>query len=64
VDDALSVRELPNGSFEIGVHIADVSHFVQQVCQCAFPSCRISIAGHAEHTHLAKILIACTMCEH
>ncbi|KND51695.1 MAG: ribonuclease R [Parcubacteria bacterium C7867-001] len=27
-DDALSVKELPDGNFEIGVHIADVSHFV------------------------------------
>lgn len=29
-DDALSFRELPNGHYEIGVHIADVSHFVRQ----------------------------------
>ena len=28
-DDALSVRELPNGNYEIGVHIADVSFFVR-----------------------------------
>ncbi len=28
-DDALSVRELEDGTFEIGVHIADVSHFVR-----------------------------------
>lgn len=28
-DDALSVKELPNGNYEIGVHIADVSHFVR-----------------------------------
>lgn len=28
-DDALSFRELDNGRFEIGVHIADVSHFVR-----------------------------------
>ena len=27
-DDALSIKTLPNGNFEIGVHIADVSHFV------------------------------------
>ena len=28
-DDALSFKKLPNGNFEIGVHIADVSHYVQ-----------------------------------
>lgn len=28
-DDALSFQKLPNGNFEIGVHIADVSHYVQ-----------------------------------
>lgn len=28
-DDALSIRKLPNGHFEIGVHIADVTHYVK-----------------------------------
>ncbi len=28
-DDALSFRVLPNGHYEIGVHIADVTHYVQ-----------------------------------
>ncbi|MBR5240397.1 MAG: RNB domain-containing ribonuclease, partial [Muribaculaceae bacterium] len=27
-DDALSIRELPNGNFEVGVHIADVTYYV------------------------------------
>ena len=28
-DDALSIRKLPNGNFEVGVHIADVTHYVR-----------------------------------
>jgi ribonuclease R len=27
-DDAIDVEQLPNGTFQLGVHIADVSHFV------------------------------------
>ncbi|XP_061767684.1 exosome complex exonuclease RRP44 isoform X4 [Nerophis ophidion] len=29
IDDALHCRELGNGNFEVGVHIADVSHFIR-----------------------------------
>ncbi|KAM7222276.1 hypothetical protein V8F06_002303 [Rhypophila decipiens] len=29
IDDALHSRSLPNGNVEVGVHIADVSHFVK-----------------------------------
>jgi ribonuclease R/exosome complex exonuclease DIS3/RRP44 len=29
-DDALSVKKLENGNWEIGVHIADVSHYVKE----------------------------------
>ncbi|WP_234736030.1 ribonuclease R [Tellurirhabdus bombi] len=28
-DDALSIRTLENGNYEIGVHIADVTHYIQ-----------------------------------
>ena len=29
-DDALSFKKLENGNFEIGIHIADVSHYLQE----------------------------------
>ncbi|XP_062581168.1 exosome complex exonuclease RRP44-like [Saccostrea cucullata] len=29
IDDALHCRDLPNGNLEVGVHIADVSHFIR-----------------------------------
>ncbi len=29
-DDALSYKELENGNYEIGIHIADVSHYLQE----------------------------------
>lgn len=29
IDDALHCRPVSNGIFEVGVHIADVSHFIR-----------------------------------
>jgi len=29
IDDALHIRKLPSGNYELGVHIADVTHFLQ-----------------------------------
>ncbi len=29
-DDALSIKQLENGNYEIGIHIADVTHYVQE----------------------------------
>ncbi len=38
-DDALSYRVLPNGNLEVGIHIADVSHYVRPgdaIDRCAY----------------------------
>ncbi|XP_049849397.1 uncharacterized protein LOC126318621 [Schistocerca gregaria] len=33
IDDALHVKQLENGNFQVGVHIADVSHYVKEGSQ-------------------------------
>ena len=42
-DDALSIKKLPNGNIEVGVHIADVSYFVR-------PGTSIDTEGRARAT--------------
>lgn len=32
IDDALHALDLPNGNYQVGVHIADVTHFVKPNC--------------------------------
>jgi ribonuclease R len=30
IDDALSIRKMPNGNWEVGVHIVDIGHYLRQ----------------------------------
>uniref|UniRef100_A0A1B0GDI2 Uncharacterized protein n=1 Tax=Glossina morsitans morsitans TaxID=37546 RepID=A0A1B0GDI2_GLOMM len=39
IDDALHCRELLNGNLEVGVHIADFSHFIRQSRHNRIPVC-------------------------
>lgn len=47
-DDALSVRTLENGNTEVGIHIADVSHFVR-------PGTAIDIEGRKRATSVYMV---------
>lgn len=42
IDDALHARTLPNGNYEIGVHIADVTHFVKEKTPLDEEACKRS----------------------
>ncbi|GMH41507.1 hypothetical protein BSKO_09417 [Bryopsis sp. KO-2023] len=39
IDDALHIKDLPNGNIEVGVHIADVTYFVKPETPLDFEAC-------------------------
>lgn len=47
-DDAVSLLELPNGNFEVGVHIADVSYYVK-------PNSLVDIEGYNRGTSIYMV---------
>ena len=60
MDDALSTRQLPNGQVEVGVHIADVSHFVQKVlCLSMIP--KMAPIAHTNVLILPVLVRACSI---
>lgn len=56
-DDALSLRELKPGLWEVGVHIADVSHYVQEgsiIDKEAEKTCYFCLPGRQNHPDVAR----------
>ena len=59
IDDALHAVELPNGNYELGVHIADVSHYVKAgsaVDKIAAKNCNTIYLVHKRTDMLPKVL--------
>lgn len=64
MDDALSARQLPNGQTEVGVHIADVSHFVPKVAtsqSTMLPCINVSTCTPSARTYHS---VYCCYCLH
>ena len=59
IDDALHAIVLPNGNYELGVHIADVSHYVKSgsvVDKIAAKNCNTIYLVHKRTDMLPKVL--------
>lgn len=60
LDDALHIRELNDGCWEVGVHIADVSHFVNvntELDRCAAERATSVYLVHKVLIHTIELLI-------
>lgn len=59
IDDALHARILPNGNYEVGVHIADVTHYIKadtEIDQIASKTCNTVYLVHRRTDMLPKVL--------
>ena len=59
IDDALHCKLLPNGNYELGVHIADVTHYVKpgdEVDRIAAKNCNTIYLVHKRTDMLPKVL--------
>jgi len=54
-DDALSVRALPGGGFELGVHIADVSHYVPEGSELDLEARERGLSIYLNHAYIPML---------
>ena len=56
-DDALSIRLIKPGLWEVGVHIADVTHYVKEgstIDKEAENRCNFRLLGRPHHSDVAR----------
>lgn len=54
-DDALSVKALPGGGFEVGVHIADVSHYVPEGSELDLEARERGLSVYLNHAYIPML---------
>ncbi|KAL3272518.1 hypothetical protein HHI36_013994 [Cryptolaemus montrouzieri] len=65
LDDAVSCKTLPDGNLEIGVHIADVSHFLEEGTeldkQVGWKATTIYMVDHVYHMLPVELCMGCSL---